>query len=104
MAVNDTDVAKIAAGLANSLYRTNLQATRELINLFDKLSGKPLNAAEDYIEMYEDNFFTYPTWDALVESEKEQTDGLTEEELRAEFEKEPGSIWRLPCGWYVQYV
>lgn len=50
------------------------------------------------------NFFTYPTWDALVESEKEQTDGLTEEELRAEFEKEPGSIWRLPCGWYVQYV
>ena len=51
--------------------------------------------------MYDWNFYTYHTWEALVESEAEQNEGMTEEECHEQFNK---TIWKLPCGWYVQYV
>ena len=62
---------------------------------------KPLETWEDYVRMYDDNFYTYSTWDELVKSEEEQTDGLTEIECRMEINN---TIFKLPCGWYVQYV
>lgn len=55
--------------------------------------------------MYDDCFYTYQTWEELVESENDQSDGLSEEELKKELEDdEHDSVWQLPCGWYVQYV
>lgn len=62
---------------------------------------KELNSAEDYVKMYDDNFYTYQTWEDLIESEKDQSDGLTEDECKEQIGK---TIWQLPCGWYVQYV
>lgn len=79
----------------------NVKAAIELIELLDRLAKKPLTTAIDYVNMYEDNFYTYTTWERLVESEKEIVDGLSEEQCREELNK---SIWQLPCGWYVQYV
>ena len=50
--------------------------------------------------MYDENFYTYATWDALVYSETD-IGGLTEEECKEQLNE---TIWQLPCGWYVQYV
>ena len=103
-------IKKVSQGISNPSYKDNLQATKELMELFDYLkehpitrlmSEKPLKKWEDYVQMYDDNFYTYPTWDELVDSEEEQTDGLTEIECRMEINS---TIFKLPCGWYVQYV
>lgn len=104
-------VKEVAVGLSNFTYADNLKATKELMELFDYIkeskilgsyeSSKPLENAEDYIKVYDDNFYTYQTWDKLVESEEDQNDGLTEIECRMEINH---TIFRLPCGWYVQYV
>lgn len=104
-------VEDVAIGLSNFIYADNLQATKELMVLFDYLkeskmlgiyeANKPLGNAKDYIRMYDENFYTYQTWEALVKSEKEQGDGLTEDECRMEINQ---TIFKLPCGWYVQYV
>lgn len=109
--MKNIDVKDVAYNLSNFFYEDNLQATKELMELFDyikkeKLLGeyearKPLETAEDYVRMYDASFYTYLTWDDLVESEEEQTDGLTEEECKELLNK---VIWQLPCGWYVQYV
>lgn len=94
-------VKEVSSGLSNFTYHGNFQATEELINLFDRiLKHKPQTAAE-YIKAYDDNFYTYHTWKELIDSEKEQSDGLTEDECRSEIGK---TIWQLPCGWFVQYV
>lgn len=95
------EIQKVSENISNYLYQGNLQATEELINLFDKISRKQLTKWEDYVKMYDDNFYTYQTFNELVESEKEQSDGLTEEQCKDQIDK---SIWQLPCGWYVQYV
>lgn len=96
---------KVAEGISNCVYWNNLQAVKELMELFNKISQRELHTADDYIDMYDDCFYTYQTWEELVESEKDQNDGLTEEELKKELEDdEHGSVWQLPCGWYVQYV
>ena len=96
-----TDIENISYGISNPSYHGNLEATEQLINLFNSISKRPLNTYEDYINMYDDNFYTYWTWEALVESEAEQNNGFTEEECKEELGK---TIWQLPCGWYVQYV
>ena len=95
------NIGRIAKGLSNSNYANNLQATMELIELFNLISKHKPTTEEEYIKMYKDNFYTYTTWEDLIESEKEQSDGLTEEECEYEIGR---SIWRLPCGLYVQYV
>lgn len=104
-------IKQVADNISNFMYQYNLQATKELMELFDYIKGskilgtyqssKPLENANDYINMYDDNFYTYRTFDELIESEEDQTDGLTEIECRMEINH---TIWRLPCGWYVQYV
>ena len=80
-------IKKVSQGISNPSYKDNLQATKELMELFDYLkehpitrlmAEKPLETWEDYVRMYDDNFYTYSTWDELVDSEEEQTDGLTE--------------------------
>lgn len=96
-----TEVEIISYNLSNYTYHGNLEATGQLISLFNRISKKPLRTPEDYINMYDWNFYTYHTWEALVKSEEEQNNGLTEEECKEELNK---TIWQLPCGWYVQYV
>jgi hypothetical protein len=97
------EIKSISWNLSNFIYQDNLEATSQLIELFNniKVPHRPLNTPKDYVDMYDDSFYTYMTWEALVESELYQTDGLTEEECKAELGE---TIWQLPCGWYVQYV
>lgn len=100
--MKDMEVVKqVMSGLSNFLYWDNEDATQQLMELFDKISRVELTTAADYIKMYDENFYTYATWDALVCSEKDNTDGLTEEECKEQLNT---TIWQLPCGWYVQYV
>ena len=99
--MKNINIESISFELSNPLYNGNLEATNQLVELFDKISKKPLLTNKDYVCMYDDNFYTYLTWEELVESEKEQYDGFTEEEC---FEQLNKSIWKLPCGWYVQCV
>lgn len=99
------NVKDVAENLSNFIYADNLQATKELMELFDRIKKMcPLNSLstwKDYVKMYDDNFYTYQSWTELIESEKEQNDGLTEEECKNALNH---IIWKLPCGWYVQYV
>ena len=104
------EIEIVSWNLSNFTYHGNLEATEQLINLFDKIVDKfnnkvvhrQLNTPEDYINMYDDSFYTYWTWEELVQSELEQgAYGLTEEECKEQLNK---TIFQLPCGWYVQYV
>jgi hypothetical protein len=102
--MNKREIEIVSYGLSNWTYNSNLEATRQLMELFDIIDVPRryrLNTPEDYIRMYDDNFYTYHTWEALVKSEEEQNEGMTEEECREQLNK---TIWQLPCGWYVQYV
>lgn len=94
-------ICEVAGGLSNPMYLCNLQAAKELMELFDKISRKPLVTADDYIKFYDDSFYTFQTWKDLVEDEARQVEGLNEFELK---EQIGNTIWKLPCGWYVQYV
>lgn len=96
-----TDIEIISYGISNHFYHGNLEATKQLIELFDRIAKRPLKTLEDYINMYDWNFYTYWTWEELVKSEEEQNNGFTKEECEEQLNK---SIWQLPCGWYVQYV
>lgn len=93
-------IYEVSKGLSNFNYEHNLQATEQLVALFDKISRKPLVTAKDYIQFYNDNCYTFQTWKELVEDEAIQA-GLTESELK---EQIGNTVWQLPCGWYVQYV
>lgn len=104
MSKTEIEIREVSNNISNFMYSGNLQATKELMELLDKISQKELKNPADYVRMYDNNFYTYQTWNDLVESEKDQNDGLTEEELQREFQNECGSIWQLPCGWYIQYV
>lgn len=103
-------IKKVANNISNFMYKDNLQATKELMELFDYLkesrpndyiTRKSLEDWKNYVRNYDDNFYTYRTFDELVKSEEEQTDRLTEIECRMEINN---TIWKLPCGWYIQYV
>lgn len=94
-------VTKISMNLSNPIYKGNLQATEELIFLFDRILKKKPEKPEEYIEAYNSNFFTFRNWTELMESERMCADGLSEEQCKEQIGK---SIWRLPCGLYVQYV
>jgi hypothetical protein len=96
-----TDIEYISRNISNPSYNGNFEATKQLIDLFNKIARRPLRDPDDYINMYDDSFYTYWTWEALVESEAEQNEGMTEEECKEALNH---CIWQLPCGWYVQYV
>lgn len=94
-------IYEVSKGLSNYTYAYNLQATEQLIEVLDKKSRKTLVTANDYIQFYDDNWYTFQRWEDLVSDEARQTDGLTESELK---EQIGNTVWQLPCGWYVQYV
>lgn len=99
--MKDMEVVKqVMSGLSNFLYWYNEDATQQLMELLDKISRIELKTANDYIKMYDENFYTYATWDALVYSETD-IGGMTEAECKEQLNE---TIWQLPCGWYVQYV
>lgn len=50
-------VKEVAIDLSNYYYMDNLQATKELMELFDTISLYPLYSAKDYVRMYDDSFF-----------------------------------------------
>lgn len=98
-------IEEVSKYISNFIYKDKIEETKQLMELFDKITRKELNTPDDYVEMYDNNFYTYTDWKSLVDSEKDQTDGLTEKELENELKDENfGSVWKLPCGWYVQYV
>ena len=103
-------VKEVANNISNPMYEDNIQATVELMELFDDLKEQkldrfiavnPLKTYKDYVKMYDENFYTYSNFEELVKSEEEQSDGLTREECREQINN---TIWQLSCGWYVQYV
>ena len=104
------DVNRVAMEM-HLRYNRNLQATDELMGLFDSLmaSNIPdwmtrhnLHSWKDYVLMYEGNYYTFETWEELIQSEVEQgKSGLTEDQCKEQLNH---TIWQLPCGWYVQYV
>lgn len=59
MKLTNVECKKVAENISNPMYNENLQATKELIELFDKISRKPLKTVEDYVKFYDDNFYTY---------------------------------------------
>lgn len=110
MKMTTDDIKIVSWGISNSSYQSNLEATTQLMELFDKIVDKfnnkvthrVLQTPEDYINMYDDSFCTYWTWEELVQSEVEQGEfGMTEEECKEQIGE---TIFQLPCGWFVQYV
>ena len=99
--MDKADIKNVARNISNYLYEDNLEATEQLMELFDRIARKPLLTWKDYVKMYDESFYTYRTWEELVRSEVEQGDGLTEDECRAYLNIH---IFQLPCGWYVQEV
>lgn len=100
--MNKRDIETMANGILYPLYEGNFEATEQLVELMDRIAKEPLITREDYVQMYEDHLYTFPTWEELLASEVEQGSfGLSEEECLEQLDK---TIWRLPCGWYVQYV
>ena len=75
--MDKTLIVQVSQGVTNFLYRNNLQATEELMRLLDSLSECSLIKAEDYIKVYDDNFFTFVTWEELLKSEEECADMYT---------------------------
>lgn len=102
------NINKVAMGLYNDNYADNIEATKQLMDLFDSIVKKgskyKLENEDDYIRMYEDHCYTYQTWTALVETETEYDEGLTEDILRRELEDTNGTVYKLPCGWYIRYI
>ena len=110
MKIKNMDIVDFAFGISNFMYKDNLEAAKQLMELFNDIASKPwlniikkpLNVVEDYIDIYDDNFYTYKSWQELVESQEEQgVYGYTEEQLERLLNR---AIWQLPCGWYVQYI
>lgn len=101
--MTDNDIRYISSVVSNCLYRDNMQATRELVELLDNVCKScSLTIPDDYIKAYDDLCFTYKTFEELIESELEQgVYGFTYEECSSEIGK---SIFQLPCGLWVQLV
>lgn len=67
------------------------------------LNSTELDSVDDYFRERENNWYFYPNWEMLVQSEKDQGPdaGLTEEECKERIGKE---IFALSNGWYAQTV
>lgn len=100
--LSQDEILKVSHNISNCSYDNNLEATEQLINVLDFALKHPCKTWEEYVKAYDDSFYTYPTFESLVKSEKEQGFyGFTEEECKEQINQ---SIWQLPCGWYVQVV
>ncbi|MCX4355906.1 MAG: hypothetical protein OSJ43_06730 [Oscillospiraceae bacterium] len=99
---NSIDLVKeVSEFLPNKAYKGNLVATEQLMSLLSEKSDKPLVTSGDYLDFYNDNCLTYTSWKKLVESEKEESSPLTEEEL---LNLIGFIIYKLPCGWFVWFI
>lgn len=67
------------------------------------LNSTELDGVDDYFRERENNWYFYPNWKMLVESEADQGPDarLTEEECKDQLGKE---IFALSDGWYAQTV
>lgn len=100
--LTEVNIQNISNNISNPMYRNNIKATKELINLFNLIIRTEISTWQQYVKIYDNNFYTYKNFKELVKSEEEeQSDGLTLDECIKELNK---SIWKLPCGWYIQYV
>ena len=106
--LTNNDLEMIANEFAKDIpwCQGNIEIAKQYIELFDKgitPECHSLNTSEDYINLYWDHFYSFETWEDLINSEMD----IFEEGY--EFvsnlcSKEIGdSIWQLPCGIYVQY-
>ena len=104
--INNSFVKEVAKRIDNPMYNNNLTLTKQLIELFDRISMKynrNLKTANDYADFYNHSFYSYKNFNDLVISEKEQNNGMTETEICKCLENYI-IIYQLPCGMYVQYV
>ena len=53
--MNNNEIKKVSENISNCMYDGNLQATKELMELFDSISKKQLHTVDDYIQMYDNN-------------------------------------------------
>lgn len=60
-----------------------------------------LESLDDYVDLWESDWYRYSTWEELVESENEQNEGLTEEECISLIGY---AIFKLSSGMYIQSV
>ena len=105
MNMTTSDIEKIA----KYVLRDNFEAAKDFVNLidsFDRWNTYPRSRPrtwEDYVRVYDANFYTYETWNDLVQSEIEMgEDGFSEDELRQLLGIH---VFQLPsCGWYVHEV
>ncbi|MEG2603131.1 MAG: hypothetical protein RSA23_09655 [Carnobacterium sp.] len=99
--LSQDEILKISKHIPNGNYNNNMEATEQLITLLDSVLSRTCKTWKEYVKVYDDSFYTYETFEALVHSEEEQSDGLTIDECVEELNQR---IWKLPCGWYVQCV
>ena len=97
---SNTFVEEVSDGLTNPVYRGNLEATAQVMNVLERQTSKSLTTVRDYVQAYDDSYYTYVSWDDLLKSEREIGEyGLTEQECLAQLGQ---TIFQLSCGWYVQ--
>lgn len=82
MTLTDIEINNISKNISNYFYWDNIEATKQLIKLFDQITKIPLGAWQEYVKLYDNHFYTYSTFKELVESELDQSDGLTEKQCR----------------------
>ena len=98
----DNNIIKmVSINISNPLYHGNIETTKQLIKAIEKYVGRSITDWKEYVSIYDWSGFTFKTWEQLLESEKEQSDPMNETECIEELNH---SIFKLPCGWYVQFV
>ena len=75
--MKDMDYENISQKISNFTYRTNIKAVQELVELFNNILKVKPETWEDIVRIYDDSFYTYKTFEELVQSETEQSDGFT---------------------------
>ncbi len=99
--VSESFARTVAEGIGLSLYRNNLEATAQLIELLFLLKGKDqFKSSKDYIRAYE-SFNTYENWNALLKHEGGTEDSMIDHECHFLIGR---TIHKLPCGYFVWQV
>ena len=101
MKIDSKLIENVSKNIYDNMYKNNTDATKELIELLNKISNNTLKGWKDYIDMYNQHFYTYKNLDELINEEKKLSNGFNKRKCNSELNK---SIWELPCGLVVQYV
>jgi hypothetical protein len=99
--ISNDFVKNVSMSISNSSYRGKIEETMQLMDAIEKYNGRALTHWEQYVNIYDWSGFTFKTWEELLQSELEQSEPMSEEECLAELNH---TIFKLPCGWYVQFV